>query len=421
MNKVRVPSITKLGRPDEYLVNMRKDPRNFLPLGIRDHPSFRPGPKRGYNKQLYEKGYYRFPHSPLDQDPLLVLRRAVKEFITDPSVSDSKTLAIEYIPKIVKTMEDPSSTRRTVYISKRAGRKIFKNTVGASPLVDRINPFNGIGTSVTVFNRDSNYTTSCRNNVCPYCDIPLTEDSPVSGYGWFDNKIHKPFKCNHCYHRPCTFEQLTPSCVLCGALQRFYNTGSAKYLLNLNDKRENLIQNNIEEYSYREDHIDKSLLGVPKNLRGVEISNLDDELKRLFKNGVRIIKISMGEVYQTTYPGWAGNEEEIVNFNKGTTLYQCETDRCLPTQMIRGEKVKQQYFKSGLRERVAKQLGSPYNPSMYRKMMREMGEELGKTPEEIKEDIRAYERSKGPEIVEFQIQHSKPPSKRDQGYGKIRN
>ena len=142
MNSVEVPSITTRQRPDEYLVEMRKYPGNLGPL-IQIPGNIRG--RRGYAPNIYGRGYYWFPHSPLDQDPLLVLRRAVQEFITDPSVYRSETLAIEYIPKLVKSMEDPSYTRRTVFISKRAGRKIFKNTVAPGKMIGRINPFEDFG------------------------------------------------------------------------------------------------------------------------------------------------------------------------------------------------------------------------------------------------------------------------------------
>ena len=130
-----VPSITTRRRPDEYLVEMRKT------LGIMKNTT---GANRGGNYvHSYGEGYYRFRQSPNDQDPRLVLKRAVKEFITSPSTSDSKTLAIEYLPYSTqkKGFSADKKLSKTIYLSKRYNKKIIKNTIQTPTIIGRDNPF----------------------------------------------------------------------------------------------------------------------------------------------------------------------------------------------------------------------------------------------------------------------------------------
>jgi hypothetical protein len=396
-----VTEINKNARPDEYLVNIRKG------LDKNGNPKpYRAGP--------YSNGYYYHFTSPIRQDPMGVLKRAVEEFITSKSSNYSNAICIEYARKGVKVRGSyDNEVSYKMYISKRSINledKIVKNEV--TPAVQSsFNPFEGLGDFISRFqSTDTLRVNACEfPRICPICGVDLDVG---------DYQLSLPFKCQHGYHTGHDELQwighpdYLKRCLVCSANKR--RDTNFQYYFNLESSRGPLINSTLGNARMAEtdrEALPKKLTTVPKNLQDIVVNDLDKLLEKTLDK-VSIREITMGEVYSI---------DNGATFNKYTVLYRCRGPQCWGNASRRARLVKEAYFKSPLREQVAKQLGNPYNPDFYRSFLTEIGEDLGKTPEEIKKDIRDYERENSQNIIQSQIQRFKPPSKRDQGYGKIRN
>ncbi len=396
-----VAEINKNARPDEYLINLRNG------LDANGNP-------KPYDRNRYGSGYYRHNTSPIRQNPMPVLARAVEEFITSKTSRYSSAICIEYVRKGVKvTSRYDNEKNYKMYISKRFLNfedKIVKTELTPTIRTD-INPFDGVGDYIKGFKT----TNTARVNacaipkICPICDVGLDEG---------DYRLSYPFNCQHGYHEghqeeldDRDNEVYLPRCAICNAGRR-HGDKNFQYYFNLGSPSEQLIQstlgNGTQSPAAREG-LPKKLTTVPKNLQDVVVNDLDSLLRKTF-NEAFIREITVGEIYRA---------EDGSTFNKHTVLYSCPGTQCWGNSKRRVKLVEKAYAKSPLAERVAKQVGSPYNPDFYRSMITEIGEEQGKTPEEIQKDIRDYETKNALTIIQSQQQRIKPPNKRDQGWGKM--